>query len=374
MDGWKLMKLFFQQVAARKRAASNTPSGATITASWTDNSDIEDGFRIYTKLTSGSTYALAKTVGANVQSTTLTGLSYGTSYDVKIASYNESGEYSQVGPVTRYTPPQYAPTSLSATEILSTEITIGFTAAAGVTSYQGYYREIGEEDWNEGPSITSGAEITFTDLTPVTEYDFKLKGFFANSSPQTRSYGPDSATLTETTELLSLGWNGEQSIAVIGDEVVWTIGTLVTSLNLGETTSRTVNGVTFTGQSTIGTLNGSGTLADFYTGGGIGAAFTALMQSLAYVEGSSNGEISLTGLDIGDTYILQVFSSDNRSSFASRNQSFAIAGYTSPPMVTGNSFAATCMFVASSTSHTLVISDPDSAGATQLQGFQLRKI
>jgi hypothetical protein len=368
------MRLLFQHVAARKRIATAPSGGASLSLTWEDNSAIEDGFRIYTKLTSGSTYALAKTVGANVESTTLTGLAYGTSYDVKVASYNGSGEYTQVGPVTRYTPPQYAPTSLSATTTLSTSVTVGFTAAAGVTSYQGYYRATGSSTWLTGPAITSGTAITFTGLEPVTEYDFKVRGFFANPSPQAPSYGPDSATLTETTELLSLGWNGEQLIADLGDGIVNTDGTLITAVCLGQTGDRTINGVTFDGQSTIGNLDAAYYNPDLYQRVGIGSDFAIMMDHLAYVDGSANGEITLTGLTIGDTYLLQVFSSDERASFNTRNQAFAIAGYTSSPMVTGNSFASICMFVASSTSHTLVISDPDGAGSTQLQGFQLRKL
>lgn len=192
------MKLFFQQVAARKRAASNTPSGATITASWTDNSDIEDGFRIYTKLTSGSDYALAKTVGANVQSTTLTGLAYGTSYDVKIASYNESGEYSQVGPVTRYTPPEFAPSSLTSGTITADSIPLSFAATTPTpTGYQSRYKTTAGSLWTNG-TTDSASPITFTGLDSETSYDLQVRAYFVNSG-QSDSLGPWSASLNTST-------------------------------------------------------------------------------------------------------------------------------------------------------------------------------
>ena len=368
------MRLLFQHVAARKRIATAPSGGASLSLTWEDNSAIEDGFRIYTKLTSGSTYALAKTVGANVESTTLTGLAYGTSYDVKIASYNEEGEYAQVGPVTRYTPPQYAPTSLSATTTLSTSITVGFTATAGVTSYQGYYRATGSSTWLTGPAITSGTAITFTGLNSLTSYQFMVRGYFTNPSPQAPSYSPDSATLTANTILASIGWNGDRRIAVIGDSIIDTTGTLVTAVNLGETTNRTINGVTFVGQNTIGNFSSPYFTAEFYTKGGIGSEFSALMQTVSYVTSTSDGAFNLTGLVIGDTYLLQVISSDDRNTFTARTQAFSVAGYTSGAMVTGNSFTSTCMFVATATTHEVVLSDPDGLGATQFQGFQLRKL
>jgi hypothetical protein len=172
----------------------------------------------------------------------------------------------------------------------------------------------------------------------------------------------------------ALGWGVERLISTAGDAVVETTGTLVTAINLGETATRTVNGVAFVGQNTIGTLDAAAVSADFYTGGGVGADFTAMMHSLAHASGSANGEISLTGLTVGDTYLLQVFSSDDRSTYAARTQALSIAGYTSAAMVTGSSFAVTCRFVATATSHTLTISDPDGLGATQLQALQLRRL
>lgn len=59
--------------------------------SWTDNSDNEDGFRIYRGLTSTS-LVLVATVGANVTSYDDTGLAYKTTYYYKVCSYNANGE------------------------------------------------------------------------------------------------------------------------------------------------------------------------------------------------------------------------------------------------------------------------------------------
>ena len=176
------------------------PSGtASLSLTWEDNSDIEDGYRLRYRTAGSGSYTLGATTAANATSGTITGLAYGTNYDVTVAAFNTSGEYSTVGPITRYTPPQYAPTSLSATATLSTSITVGFTAAAGVTSYQGYYRAGTSGTWLVGPAITSGTSINFTGLASSTTYQFMLRGFLANTAPQPPSYSPDSATLSATT-------------------------------------------------------------------------------------------------------------------------------------------------------------------------------
>jgi hypothetical protein len=61
-------------------------STSEIELNWTDNSNDEDGFRIYRD---GSS---VDTVGANTTSYTDTGLSSGTTYTYEVAAYNASGE------------------------------------------------------------------------------------------------------------------------------------------------------------------------------------------------------------------------------------------------------------------------------------------
>ncbi|MCB2204572.1 S8 family serine peptidase [bacterium] len=58
---------------------------------WTDNSNDETGFRIEYSTNSGSSWN-STTVGADVSSTTLSGLSSGTTYDVRVWAYNSAGD------------------------------------------------------------------------------------------------------------------------------------------------------------------------------------------------------------------------------------------------------------------------------------------
>lgn len=67
----------------------NALSTSEIELNWTDNSDNEDGFRIYRD---GSS---VDTVGANTTTYTDTGLSSGTTYTYEVAAYKGSGESSK---------------------------------------------------------------------------------------------------------------------------------------------------------------------------------------------------------------------------------------------------------------------------------------
>jgi hypothetical protein len=58
---------------------------------WNDNSDDEDGFRIYRGLSAGS-LSLVHTTGPDVIEYTDTGLAYKTTYYYKVCSFNANGE------------------------------------------------------------------------------------------------------------------------------------------------------------------------------------------------------------------------------------------------------------------------------------------
>ena len=184
------------------------PSGTSLTVVWEDNSEIETGFRVRYRPAGSGAYTLATTTAANVETATITGLEYGTSYDVTVAAYkagNIPEEYSQVGPITRYTPPEFAPTDLTAGTITATTVEINNTPAAGVTKYQGHYRPGTSGAWLTGPSITSGTSINFTGLAVGATYQFKIAGYFTNPDIeaviQTPSYSPDSAYVSVMTSV-----------------------------------------------------------------------------------------------------------------------------------------------------------------------------
>ena len=64
----------------------------SVTIEWKDNSDNEEGFRIYKKKTGKKTYTLIATVGKNVTVYTDSGLSSSTSYEYKVVSFYKGEE------------------------------------------------------------------------------------------------------------------------------------------------------------------------------------------------------------------------------------------------------------------------------------------
>ena len=70
---------------------SGTKGTGSATLNWTDNSDNEDGFKIYRGTTSLNLVHVA-TVGANVTTYADTGLARRTRYYFKVCAYNTNGE------------------------------------------------------------------------------------------------------------------------------------------------------------------------------------------------------------------------------------------------------------------------------------------
>lgn len=70
---------------------AGTASQTSIALTWTDNSNNEDGFKIYRGLSS-SNLSLIATVGSNVTSYNNTGLARRTTYYYKVCAYNANGE------------------------------------------------------------------------------------------------------------------------------------------------------------------------------------------------------------------------------------------------------------------------------------------
>jgi len=82
---------------------TEAPSGLTATAvsvsqidlAWTDNSNIETGFRIERKTGLGGIYAQIDSVGSDIQTYSNTGLSASTEYYYRIISFNVGGDLGQ---------------------------------------------------------------------------------------------------------------------------------------------------------------------------------------------------------------------------------------------------------------------------------------
>jgi hypothetical protein len=181
------------------------------------------------------------------------------------------------------------------------------------------------------------------------------------------------------TPAITYGWETPLSIAAVGDAVVSTEGTLVEARNLGQATDRVVNGVTFVGATTAGTFtSGGGAFVDttLYRGGGIGAAFEAMLDCALF---SNSGDVTrnvpLTGLTIGQSYLLQLFMMDSRSAATqARNQSASIAGHTITPVRMGDELSCICRFLATATTENVGINvlAPNATVPRIVNGYQVR--
>ena len=347
--------------------------GASLTFTWQDNSAIETGFRVRYRLSStgpAGAYTLATTTTTNTETATITGLEYGTSYDVTVASYNGAGEYAVLGPYARYTPPEFGPTSLALTTANPTSVVLSFTPpAAAPTGYQSYYRPNGGSTWTAGATSAS-SPITVTGLTASTDYEFMVRGYMTNPAieggAQTPSYSPDSNVLDASTAALVVGWEVKVDIASTGDTSITTEGTLIEAKNLGDGSysTKTVNTVPFTGITSRNDLSSAYGTGSFYGGGNVGSDFEYILDSVCY----GGSTISFASLTIGCYYLLQLVVSDERGSGeAASSFAPAIAGFSLSGVTRGPGSTVICRFVA--TSGTMVLSN-----IGQLNAFQLRQL
>ena len=172
-------------------AIPDTPSNLQATAissseidlSWTDNTNIEDGFKIERKAGSGGTYTQIGTVSANVTSYKDTGLICETTYYYRIRAYgvNDSSYTSEKGATTATCPVLLpsAPSDLQGTAVFSSQINIswidnsdnedGFKIEMKTVS-SGIYSQVG--------SVATGITVYYaTGLTCETTYYFQVRAY-----------------------------------------------------------------------------------------------------------------------------------------------------------------------------------------------------
>ena len=173
-------------------------SSSAIDLTWTDNSNNEDGFRVYHSIDNVSFVALLPPVGANVVSYTHSGLSSGTTHYYKVTAYNNGGEsaFSTTSNATTLNEAPAAPSGLVATPVSSTQIQLTWTDNSTNEGGFGIYRRRwGTADFPTTPQITVGPGITtFTNsnLSSNTLYYYKVTAY--NNGGESAFSGPVSAT------------------------------------------------------------------------------------------------------------------------------------------------------------------------------------
>lgn len=163
-------------------ATSITPEGATFT--WSASGHGED------------TYQWAVAVGSadpewvddaahkvSTTTKTLTGLTAGTNYKFYVRSYCGASDQSSAIASASFSPVLNAPTDLAASAITASGATISWTAATGVSNYEYSLRE-GDQSlpaWTSAVAVNGATSVNLTELNPSTTYSLWVRSVYNTS-------------------------------------------------------------------------------------------------------------------------------------------------------------------------------------------------
>jgi hypothetical protein len=156
----------------------------SLTLNWADNSNSEDGFTIETSIDNFVTILGTYTVGANLTSLDISGLTPSTMYYFRVAAFNGSGASlsDSLAATTLDVPPPtapLAPSALFATSVAQTSLTLNWVDNSN--NEDGFTVEIADINGVLG-TFPVGLDVTsldFTGLTPNTSYYFRVEAFNA---------------------------------------------------------------------------------------------------------------------------------------------------------------------------------------------------
>ncbi len=170
--------------AAPSTLQATAASVSAINLTWVDNSNNEDGFRVYFGTDSSNVTNLVATLGAGITSYQHTGLAASTTYYYKVTAYNTAGPSaaSNVANATTQAPPVVvpaAPSTLQSTAASSSAINL--TWVDNSNNEDGFRVYRGADSSNVATLVaTLGAGITSyqnTGLTPSMTYYYKVTAY-----------------------------------------------------------------------------------------------------------------------------------------------------------------------------------------------------
>jgi len=202
-------------------AATASPTAIDVT--WSDNSDNELGFRI--ERCSGiscSSFVEVATVGAGVTTYENTGLSGNTFYSYRVRAYNASGTSSFAAPASTNTFIPAAPSTLTATTIVATQIDLAWTDAANNEAGFKIERCEGAACSNFAQIGTVGANVTaYQDqtVTANSQFSYRVRSYNAvgNSATYTNTASNNTQNIPADPSSLTVQANGQTRI-----DLTWT--------------------------------------------------------------------------------------------------------------------------------------------------------
>jgi chitodextrinase len=173
------------------KAITATGSGSTLNVSWTSPSAAPITYNVLDRITGTGNFSSAAT-GISGTSTTISGLTAGTSYDLEVVATSSDGTSAPSAVLTVTTSSVVTapsvPTGLRATSVATTSLTLSWTASTGTgpITYNVLDRVTGTGSFTSvaGPSGTS---TSISGLTANTSYDFEViaTGPGGTSAPST---------------------------------------------------------------------------------------------------------------------------------------------------------------------------------------------
>lgn len=144
-------------------------SFTSVNLTWTDNSTVEDGFRVYRSTTgvTGSFTHLANVINANATTFTDSGLAAGTTYHYQIATRKGSSESARSNTVVVTLPTQPpAPASLAAVAEQASRVALTWQyTGTNHTGFRIERRTAGSTTWVQLAEITTPSTRTYADTT-----------------------------------------------------------------------------------------------------------------------------------------------------------------------------------------------------------------
>jgi hypothetical protein len=216
-------------VTVNAPSALNSPSktSSSVSLSWTDNSNNEDGFKIERALGSGA-FSQVATVATNTTSYTSTGLTANTAYRFRVRANNgtTNSSYSNVLSVTTdaATIIVNAPSALNSPSKTSSSVSLNWTDNSNNEDGFKIERALGSGAFSQIATVaTNTTSYTNTGLTANTAYRFRVR---ANNGTTNSSY---SNVLSVTTDPSGPDPNNYEPNGNFASAVTIPVNTLISS-------------------------------------------------------------------------------------------------------------------------------------------------
>jgi predicted secreted Zn-dependent protease len=180
--------------SAPTNAQANNVTTTSVTLTWSDNSDNEDGFKIY----DFSTSQVIATTANDVTSYTFTNLTPATMYRYRVVAFNSAGESNGTAATFMTLPvvtKPNTPTNLKANNITATSATLTWLDNSNNEDGFNIYKDGLTNLIATVPANTTSYALT--NLSPATTYTYSIRAF--NSAGESNVTATLFTTLTQTT-------------------------------------------------------------------------------------------------------------------------------------------------------------------------------